>query len=288
MNASASQQAAIKAAIETFDGDISQLAAALIDYAEQSPADSASPLPKTLRQLPTLSNLKRIRKRAVTPIIAQLDNVTRHYKMGKNTVGAITDVSLTIHEGEFVAITGASGSGKSTLLNLIGGLDRPDSGTITVAGNNLATLTDAKLSEYRNHTVGFVFQFFYLQPFLSVAANLEVPAMFGRLPVNQRRKQITALAEAVGITDRLGHLPKELSGGQMQRAAIARALVNQPKILLADEPTGNLDSTNSQGIMELFRQVRQDFGTTIIVITHDQSIASIADRTISMHDGRVS
>jgi ABC-type lipoprotein export system ATPase subunit len=292
------QQAAVSAAVAAFSGDAGRLAAAVVEYAEHLPAGAVSatdqapagsPLPGvTAGSLPTLSSLRRKPKpEAIGPIVAELHNVTRRYKMGHNQVQAVNNASLSIHQGEFVAIIGSSGSGKSTVLNLLGGLDRPDSGTVTVAGQDLAQLSDAKLSRYRNQTIGFVFQFFYLQPFLTVAANLEVPAMFGRLPMTQRRERVTELAKAVGLTDRLTHLPRELSGGQMQRAAIARALMNQPKILLADEPTGNLDSTNSRGIMELFQQVRQEFGTTIIVVTHDEHIAAAADRTITMHDGGV-
>ena len=286
------QTAAVAAAVAAFDGDAGRLAAAVVEYAEHMPATSpknnpvAAP-PTVSGTLPTLSSLRRRPATTLGPAVVELRDVSRKYKLGHNQVQAVNHANLSIGQGEFVAITGSSGSGKSTLLNLIGGLDRPDSGAVIVAGQDLANMSDTKLSLYRNQTIGFVFQFFYLQPFLSVAANLEVPAMFSRLPQAERRERIANLATAVGLTDRLEHLPRELSGGQMQRAAIARALVNQPKVILADEPTGNLDSTNSQGIMELFQQVRQDFGTTIVVVTHDDKIAAAADRIITMHDGGV-
>jgi ABC-type lipoprotein export system ATPase subunit len=181
-----------------------------------------------------------------------------------------------------------SGSGKSTLLNLIGGLDKPDSGAVTVDGHNLAKLSDGRLSEFRNRTIGFVFQFFYLQPFLNLRTNLAVPGMFSHLPKGERDVRITELAAAVGIADRLEHLPKELSGGQMQRAAIARALLNRPKIILADEPTGNVDRANAHAIMELFAKVRDTYHTTIIIVTHDTEAARFADRAVTIRDGRLS
>ncbi len=219
-------------------------------------------------------------------IIAQVTSAAKRYKVGHNQVEALKGVSLTIHKGEFVAITGTSGSGKSTLLQLLGGLDKPDSGTIEIAGQNLAKLKDGKLSEFRNRTIGFVFQFFYLQPFLNLQANIEVPAMFARTKRPARSTRSKELAEIVGLDDRLAHLPRELSGGQMQRAAIARALQNDPQILLADEPTGNLDSTNAQGIFKLFRDICDQQGKTIVVVTHDLNLASVADRVVEMKDGQ--
>lgn len=219
------------------------------------------------------------------PVLVSVKEVKKHYKLGREKVEAVKSVSLEIKEGEFIAVTGPSGSGKSTLLQLIGGLDKPSSGQIIVDGHNISHLSDRKLSLFRNQTVGFVFQFFYLQPFLSVKKNLEVPTMFARTKRKSRGLKAVELAEAVGLSDRLKHLPKELSGGQMQRAAIARALQNNPKLLLADEPTGNLDSTNGGAIIDLFEQVRRDFGTTIIVVTHDPVIAARADREIALKDG---
>ena len=220
-------------------------------------------------------------------VIVQATNVRKTYKMGKTTVEALKDASVTIHKGEFVAITGTSGSGKSTLLQLIGGLDKPTKGDIVVGGQNLRKLRDGKLSHFRNKTIGFVFQFFYLQPFLRLQTNIEVPAMFARTAPKKRRQRSAELADVVGLADRLKHFPKELSGGQMQRAAIARALQNNPAILLADEPTGNLDHANALAIFELFKKIRDEQGTTVVVVTHDLSLASLADRALHMSDGAI-
>jgi len=219
------------------------------------------------------------------PVLVSINHVFKNYKLGRQKVEAVKGVTLDIRQGEFIALTGPSGSGKSTLLQMIGGLDKPSSGQVVVDGQNISKLSDRKLSVFRNKTVGFVFQFFYLQPFLGVKTNLEVPAMFARTKRRARGERAVELAEAVGLSDRIKHLPKELSGGQMQRAAIARALLNKPKLLLADEPTGNLDSTNGRAIIDLFEQVRRDFGTTIVVVTHDDAIAARADRIVSLKDG---
>jgi len=221
------------------------------------------------------------------PVVVQAKNLRKEYKVGKQHVNALQDVSLEIHEGEFVAFTGPSGSGKSTLLQLIGGLDKPSGGTITIDGQDIARLSDRKLSRFRNRTIGFVFQFFYLQPFLSVQTNLAVPGIFARMKPAEYKERTRELAAAVGLQDRLQHHPKELSGGQMQRAAIARALLNKPKLILADEPTGNLDSANGEAIIELFDKVRKEFGTTVVVVTHDPKVAARADREIILKDGRI-
>jgi ABC-type lipoprotein export system ATPase subunit len=220
-------------------------------------------------------------------IIVRVANVSKHYKVGKTNIDALKDVSLEVHRGEFIALTGTSGSGKSTLLHLIGGLDKPKSGTIEVSGQNLAKLHDGKLSKFRNRTIGFVFQFFYLQPFLNLQTNIEVPAMFARTSRRNRHARSSELTNLVGLNDRIKHLPRELSGGQMQRAAIARALQNQPAILLADEPTGNLDRKNALAIFDLFRQICEQNGTTVIVVTHDLELASTADRSVHMSDGGI-
>lgn len=222
-----------------------------------------------------------------TPVLLHAEDATKIYKIGKTKVNALQGVTLDIHEGEFVAITGASGSGKSTLLQLLGGLDQPTEGVVQVAGTNLRKLSDAKLSRFRGQTIGFVFQFFYLQPFLRLERNLEVAGMFAGVKRAERQARVRRLAEQVGLSDRLRHYPRELSGGQMQRAAIARALLNEPKVILADEPTGNLDSENSRSIIDLFEAIRKEFGTTIVIVTHDQAIARRADREIIMKDGKL-
>ena len=219
------------------------------------------------------------------PVLLSTAGVKKTYKRGRQRIEVLKGIDMQIHEGEFVAITGASGSGKSTLLQLLGGLDKPSAGEVLYGDISLAKLSDKKLSEFRRQTIGFVFQFFYLQPFLKVSRNLEVANMFARKPRKSRAATVAALGAKVGLSDRLTHKPKELSGGQMQRAAIARALMNQPKIILADEPTGNLDSTNSLAIIQLFEAIREEFGTTIVIVTHDPIIASRADREIVVKDG---
>lgn len=224
---------------------------------------------------------------STAPVVLSVQNLVKKYKLGKQVITVLDDVSFDIHEGEIIAITGASGSGKSTLMHLLGGLDKPTSGEVLVGNTSLAKLSDGKLSKFRRQTIGFVFQFFYLQPFLRLQKNLEVSGMFARMKRKERTARVVDLATKVGLSDRLRHFPKELSGGQMQRAAIARALLNQPKILLADEPTGNLDSQNGEHIIELFESIRKELGTTIIIVTHDPAIARRADRVIQLADGRL-
>lgn len=219
-----------------------------------------------------------------TPVIS-VKSLIKTYRINKQSVRVLNDVSLDIFKGEFVAITGASGSGKSTLLQLIGGLDKPTSGEITIDSTKISNLSDSKLSIFRNKTIGFIFQFFYLQPFLSLRKNVEVPGMFASKSRSGRKARVRELLEQVGLTEQENHLPKELSGGQIQRAAIARALLNSPKILLADEPTGNLDSVNSGEIINIFERIRNEFGTTIVIVTHNPEIATRADRIIQLSDG---
>lgn len=221
------------------------------------------------------------------PIAIRATNVIKKYKVGKQIIRAIDDVSVDIHEGEFVALVGPSGSGKSTLLHLLGGLDEPTSGEIVVGGKNISSMNDRQLSKFRNQTIGFVFQSFYLQPFLTLRRNIEVASMPQRMGRAERKLRIESLARQVGLYDRLSHRPHELSGGQIQRAAIARALLNRPAIILADEPTGNLDSANSRDIISLFQQIREQYHATIIIATHDNEIAAQADRAIALKDGRL-
>ena len=220
-----------------------------------------------------------------TPVLIEVEHLVKTYKIHRHKIDALRDVSFRVHEGEFVALTGASGSGKSTLLQLIGGLDQPTSGTISIDGTNINRLRDAKLSTFRNQTIGFVFQFFYLQPFLKLSVNTEVPGMFRHSPRGERRTHAVELLKRVGLEEYATRLPKELSGGQIQRAAIARALLNNPKIILADEPTGNLDSKNSREVIDLFESIRTELGTTIVIVTHNPEIARRADREIRLSDG---
>jgi len=222
------------------------------------------------------------------PIIARAVDVSKTFNPGKdNKVEALASVNVDIRQGEIAALVGPSGSGKSTLLNIFAGLDKPTDGKIEIDGQSLGEMTDNQLSTFRNNQIGFVFQFFYLQPFLDLQTNVEVPTMFNRTSPKERHDYSAKLIDAVGLGDRLKHLPKELSGGQMQRAAIARALINKPRLIIADEPTGNLDSANAQAIMDLFEDVRQKHGTAVLVVTHDKNIAKRADRVLTLKDGKV-
>jgi len=204
---------------------------------------------------------------------------------GGQQVDVLKDVSFTVDKGEFIALTGPSGSGKSTLLQILGGLDRPSSGEVVIGGSVLSEMSERVLTNFRLKNIGFVFQFFYLQPFLTLEQNIEIPGIFADKSTKELRERTQYLADVVGIGDRLKHVPKELSGGQIQRAAIARALFNNPQVLLADEPTGNLDSKNSEMIIQLFNTIRRELGTTVIVVTHDKEISTRADRTLSLSDG---
>jgi len=267
-----SQRQSIQDLLRSFEGDAAKAVYGLREYMAND----------RRKIMPAKQSIRRSEE-----VIISVKNVKKSYKIGRQKVDAVSDVSLSIHKGEFIALTGASGSGKSTLLQLIGGLDKPTDGEVTVDGTNLGKMNDRKLSKFRNQTIGFVFQFFYLQPFLRVQKNIEVPAMFAGTKRSERQPLVEKISKSVGLSDRLTHLPKELSGGQMQRVAIARALLNNPKILLADEPTGNLDSSNSAAIIELFEKVRDEFGTTIIIVTHDPAIAHRADREIKLKDGKI-
>lgn len=222
-------------------------------------------------------------------IAIDLFNVARIYKThkGKQKVNALTGINLSIESGEFVAITGASGSGKSTLLQIIGLLDKPTTGEVVINGIKTNGLGDGKLSRLRGEQIGFVFQSFYLQPYLSIIDNVMVPAMFSGEPIKSARPRALELLDFLGMADKCRALPGELSGGQAQRAAIARALINQPSIVLADEPTGNLDSHNSRSVVEILRDFNRQFHTTIVMVTHDNEIAKQADRRIHIIDGRI-
>ncbi len=220
------------------------------------------------------------------PPLVRLERARKEYGEGEARLAVLRDVDLSFREGEFAAIIGASGSGKSTLLNLVGGLDRPTHGSVFLEERDLAALPDDELAEVRNRRIGFVFQSFNLIPHLSILENVEVPAYYAGTTRRARREAARSLLERVGLGARLDHLPSMLSGGECQRAALARALVNAPALLLADEPTGNLDTSSGASILDLFRELHRS-GRTILLVTHNPEVARAADRRVEFRDGRV-
>jgi len=216
------------------------------------------------------------------------ENLCRHYRMGESLIRAVDGVSLEIHSGEFVALLGSSGSGKSSVLNLIAGLDRPTSGSVIVQDRDLAKLSREDLAKYRLHVVGMVFQSFNLIASMTVAENVELPLRFAEVDRNQRLKLAQEALERVGLQDRMNHRPSELSGGEQQRAALARALINRPQLLLADEPTGNLDSRTGTEIMDMVRDFNRELGMTVLMVTHERALAErYAQRMIFLADGKL-
>jgi putative ABC transport system ATP-binding protein len=217
--------------------------------------------------------------------LIELTEIEKTYRLGENIVHALRGASLDVDKGEMVAIMGASGSGKSTMLNVIGTLDRPDAGTYVLDGESIQSYDEVELSELRNRKIGFVFQQFHLLPRDTALENVELPMVYAGERSSIRRKKAEAALERVGLGDRMDHLPTQLSGGQQQRVSIARALVNDPVVLLADEPTGALDSATTAQVMELFLELHKQ-GMTIVIVTHDQNIARYAQRTVTFKDGR--
>lgn len=221
-----------------------------------------------------------------TPVI-ELSHIGKSYYIGKQEVHVLRDINLTIHKGEFVSIMGPSGAGKSTLMNILGCLDRPTRGSYKLDGDEVATLTDDELAYTRNRKIGFVFQSFNLLPKLSALDNVILPMIYGNVFKNERKERARAMLEKVGLGERINHMPSELSGGQRQRVAIARALINDPSIIMADEPTGNLDSKATKEVMEIFSTLYQS-GKTVILVTHELDVANYATRHVILSDGHIS
>ena len=219
--------------------------------------------------------------------IVQIRELTKIYAQGEIQVTALDRITLDIAAGEFLALMGPSGSGKSTLLRIIAAVDRPTSGECLVQGVDVTKLNESQLADWRNHNVGFIFQTFNLIPVLTAAENVELPLLLTRLNRSQRRKQVETALEVVGLGDRAKHLPRQLSGGQEQRVAIARALVTDPALIVADEPTGNLDSHSAQEVLSVLQALRKDAGKTIILVTHDPKAAAFGSRTIHLEKGEL-
>ncbi|MGD0697525.1 MAG: ABC transporter ATP-binding protein [Terriglobia bacterium] len=221
-------------------------------------------------------------------LAVRTENLARYYSAGEGIIRAVDGVSISVRAGEFLALLGSSGSGKSTLLNLIAGLDRPTAGAIFVHNRNLAEMNSEELARYRRHTVGMVFQSFNLIPTMTVTENVELPMRFAEVDRAERGSRVREALKRVGLEARLTHRPSELSGGEQQRVAIARALVNRPSLLLADEPTGNLDSKTGEMILNLLREINRSSGTTVVMITHERALAEhFADRIIFLSDGKL-
>jgi len=223
-----------------------------------------------------------------TPLLIQAENVSREYRLGESVIRAVDAVSLTVEKGEFLALLGSSGSGKSTLLNMMAGLDRPTSGAIRVRERNLAELEADELARYRRETVGMVFQTFNLLPRMTLEENVELPLRLAEVNRHERQARVGEALERVRLGARSRHRPRELSGGEQQRGALARALVNRPAILFADEPTGNLDSVNGEQILLLLREIQDSLGMTVIMVTHERPLAEkFANRIALLSDGRL-
>jgi putative ABC transport system ATP-binding protein len=222
----------------------------------------------------------------VTPLIV-IEGLSKEYLRGGQVIPVLVDLSLEVAEGEYIALMGPSGSGKSTLLNLIAGIDKPSSGTIRIGGIDITALSDAELTLWRSINVGFVFQFYNLMPVLSAFGNVELPLQLTSLSRAERRERVDAALALVGLTDRAAHLPNELSGGQQQRVAIARALITDPELIVADEPTGDLDRVTAQEILGLLGRLNAELGKTIVMVTHDPKAAETAHRLVHLEKGEL-
>ena len=219
--------------------------------------------------------------------IVKLEDISKEFKMGSSVIKALDNIDLEIKRGEFLSIIGTSGSGKSTLLNLIGGLLKPTSGKIIVDNFDISAYSDNEMANYRKNMVGFVFQSFNLIPTLTALENVEYPMIFSGVQKSERLKKSEEVLEKLGLGDRLRHNPTELSGGEQQRVSIARAIINEPEIILADEPTGNLDSKTGKGIMEVLKKINKEMGRTLIVVTHDIYISYYSDKRVYLSDGKI-
>ncbi len=217
----------------------------------------------------------------------ELNNISRVYELGGEKIFALDHIDLKIDKGEFIAIVGPSGSGKSTLANIIGGLDIPDEGEVLIDDQNISKVSDTVLSNYRNKKVGFIFQSFNLQPNYTALENVMIPLVFAGISPAERKKRATDCLKAVGLEDRMNHRPTELSGGQRQRVCIARSLANNPEIIIADEPTGNLDSRKGAEVVDILKTLNSKLGVTLIIITHDITVARQAKRVITIKDGKL-
>ncbi len=220
-------------------------------------------------------------------IVLETQQLTKQYQMGDVTVTALNDVNFAVERGEFVAIMGPSGSGKSTLLHLLGGLDTPTSGEVVLAGQALSQLSDDQITRFRRQKIGFIFQFYNLLPTLTAAENVVLPLLIDGRTASEYKARLQVLLSLVSLEDRASHLPDQLSGGQQQRVAIARAFINDPEIVLADEPTGNLDSRSGKSILDLLRKACRELEATIVIVTHDPRAASYADRVVFLKDGQI-
>jgi putative ABC transport system ATP-binding protein len=220
-----------------------------------------------------------------TPNLFELNKVAKRFTKGKETISIFKNLTMNIKQGDFMAIMGPSGSGKTTLLNLLGGVDQPSEGEIMFDGQRIDNLSEGQLARWRANNIGFIFQFYNLMPMLNAARNVELPLLLTKLSRSERQKQVDAALELVGLSDRAKHMPSEMSGGQQQRVAIARAIVSDPKFLLCDEPTGDLDRQTADEILEMLQLLNQQFGKTIVMVTHDPSAAKYATHTVHLNKG---